>query len=50
MAYKDRRMRERDLFPEFDFLSAFIAFFFGPGWGTEQLELKPIPVKTRQRR
>jgi hypothetical protein len=42
MANKDRRAR--DLFPEFDFLSAFLAFFFGP-----QMELKPIPVKVRRR-
>jgi hypothetical protein len=48
MANKDRRAR--DLFPDFDFFSAFMAFFFGTGWGTDRLELKPIPVKARQRR
>jgi|SoiMethySBSTD1v2_1073268.scaffolds.fasta_scaffold00117_19 hypothetical protein len=42
MANKDRRAR--DLFPEFDFLSAFLAVFFGT-----QMELKPIPVKVRRR-
>ena len=42
MAGKDRHVR--DLFPEFDFLSAFLALFFG-SW----LELKPIPVKVRPR-
>ena len=43
MAGKDRH--GRDLFPEFDFFSAFLALFFG-----SRLELKPIPVKTRRRR
>jgi hypothetical protein len=35
----------RDLFPEFDFISAFLALFFG-----SRLELKPIPVKVRRQR
>jgi len=36
--------RARDLLPDFDFLSAFLALFFG-----NRLELKPIPVKVRRR-
>jgi hypothetical protein len=43
MANKDRRAR--DLLPDFDFFSAFLVFFFGTS-----MELKPIPVKVRQRR
>ena len=43
MASKIRR--ERRLFPDFDFLSAFMAFLFGP-----RMELKPIPVRIRRRR
>jgi hypothetical protein len=43
MANKDRRAR--DLLPDFDFFSAFLAFFFGI-----RMELKPIPVKARRRR
>lgn len=35
----------RALFRDFDFLSAFMAFFFGP-----RMELKPIPVQIRRRR
>jgi hypothetical protein len=42
MVNKDRRAR--DLFPEFDFLGAFFALFFG-----SRLELKPIPIKARRR-
>ena len=43
MANKDRHLR--DLLPEFDFLSAFLALFLG-----SRMELKPIPVKVRRRR
>ncbi len=43
MANKDRRVR--DLFPEFDFISAFLALFFG-----SRLELKPIPIRVQRRR
>jgi hypothetical protein len=43
MANKDRRAH--DMLPEFDFLSVFLALFFG-----SRLELKPIPIKVRQRR
>jgi len=43
MASKNQRGRR--LFPGFDFLSAFMAFLFGP-----QMELKPIPVRVRRRR
>jgi len=43
MASKNRRGRR--LFPNFDFLSAFMAFLFGP-----RMELKPIPVRTRRQR
>jgi hypothetical protein len=42
MASKNRRGRR--LFQGFDFLSAFMAFLFGP-----RMELKPIPVKVRRR-
>lgn len=41
MASKFRRR----LFPDFDFLSAFMAFLFGT-----RMELKPIPVRIRRRR
>jgi len=43
MASKSRRWRR--LFPDFDFLSAFMAFLVGP-----RMELKPIPVRVRRRR
>ena len=43
MASKNRRGRR--LFPDFDFLSAFMAFLFGP-----QMELKPIPVRVKRPR
>jgi len=43
MASKIRRLRR--LFPDIDFLSAFMAFLFGP-----RMELKPIPVRIRRRR
>ena len=43
MAIKNRRGRR--LFQGFDFLSAFMAFLFGP-W----MELKPIPVRVRRPR
>jgi len=43
MASKIRRLR--GLFPGFDFLSAFMAFLFGP-----RMEPKPIPVSLRRRR
>jgi hypothetical protein len=43
MASKNRRVRR--LFPDLDFLSAFMAFLFGT-----QVELKPIPVRVRRRR
>jgi hypothetical protein len=43
MASKIRRKRR--LFPDFDSLSAFMAFLFGP-----RMELKPIPVRVRRRR
>jgi hypothetical protein len=42
MAGKNRRAC--GLFADFDFLSAFMAFFFGT-----RMELKPIPVKVRRR-
>ena len=35
----------RGLFRDFDFLSAFMAFLFGP-----RMELKPIPVRVRRPR
>jgi len=37
--------RGRRLFQGFDFLSAFMAFLFGP-----RMELKPIPVRVRRSR
>ena len=37
--------RKRRLFPDFDFLSAFMAFLFGP-----RMELKPIPVRAKRSR
>jgi hypothetical protein len=43
MANKSRRGRR--LFPGFDFLSAFMAFLFGP-----HMELKPIPVRVKRLR
>ena len=43
MASKNRRGRR--LFQGFDFLSAFMAFLFGP-----RMELKPIPVRIKRRR
>jgi hypothetical protein len=43
MANNGRRVR--DLLPDFNLISAFLAFFFGT-----QMELKPIPVKARRRR
>ena len=43
MASKIRRGRR--LFPDFDFLSAFMAFLFGP-----RMELKPIQVRARRLR
>jgi hypothetical protein len=41
MASRDRRW----LFRDFDFLSAFMAFLFGP-----RMELTPIPVRARRQR
>ena len=41
MASKIRR--ERRLFLDFDFLSVFMAFLFGP-----RMELKPIPVRIKR--
>jgi hypothetical protein len=43
MAGKNRRGRR--LFQGFDFLSAFMAFLFGP-----RMELKPIPVRVKRPR
>ena len=37
--------RMRRLLPDFDFLSALMAFLFGP-----RMELKPIPIRVRKRR
>ncbi|HET6160927.1 MAG TPA: hypothetical protein VFE34_21460 [Dongiaceae bacterium] len=45
----DKNRRTRDLLPDFDFFSALIALLFGAGWGTDRMELKPIPVKVRRR-
>jgi hypothetical protein len=43
MASTFRRLRR--LFPDFDFLSAFMAFLFQP-----RMEPKPIPVRVRRTR
>ena len=43
MASNNRHTRR--LFPNFDFLSAFMAFLFGP-----RLEPKPIPVRAKRSR
>lgn len=43
MASKTRRWRR--LFPDFDFLSAFMAFLLG-----SRMELKPITVRVRRPR
>jgi hypothetical protein len=43
MASKSRRWRR--LFPDYDFLSAFMAFLVGP-----RMELKPILVRAKRSR
>lgn len=43
MASNNRRKRR--LFPDFDFLSAFMAFLFGP-----RTELKLIPIRAKRSR
>ena len=45
LAMASENRRRRRLFRDFDFLSAFMAFLFGPG-----MELKPIPVRVKRRR
>lgn len=44
LAMANENRRGRRLFQSFDFLSAFMAFLFGP-----RMELKPIPVRIKRR-
>lgn len=42
--------RRNDWLAEFDFLRVLIEFFGAPAWGTQRMELRPIPVRVRDRR
>jgi hypothetical protein len=45
LAMASKIRRKPRLFPDFDFLSAFMAFLFG-----SRMELKPIPVRVKRSR
>jgi hypothetical protein len=48
-AQKPTLSRKLDWLAEFDFLRALVDFF-AAAWSTEQMVLRPIPVRVRNRR